>query len=390
MTKFYHPLIENPFTNKDIEIGVKILRSKNLTMASKTIEFEKFFAKKIGSKYAIMVNSGSSANLLALKCITNPLKKNQLKKGDECLVPGLCWSTTFWPILQCNLKPKFVDINMENFCIDLKTIKKNITKKTKAIFMINVLGNCSEIDEIKKFCNKKNIILIEDNCESLGSIYKKKYLGTFGEIGTFSFYCSHQISSGEGGMIVTNSFENYKIIKSLRAHGWDRDLNIKNKKIFNFVNEGFNVRPLEVSAAIGINQFKRLDKLKKIRSKNRNLIINSLKKSSLWNNQLHFFNNNKFLEPSWFGLPLLINNKFLEKKKNYLKYLQKNKIETRPIISGNFLNQECIKNFRLEGFYKKLPITEIVSNSGFFIGIPNKIISKKFLKYLSTKLLSYL
>ncbi len=390
MKKYYHPLIENPFSDKDIQIGIKTLRSKNLTMGAKTFEFEKFFANKIGSKYAVMVNSGSSANLLALKCITNPLKKNSLKKGDECIVPGLCWSTTFWPILQCNLKPKFVDINIENFCIDLKTIRKNTTKKTKAILIINVLGNCSEIDEIKKYCNKKKIILIEDNCESLGSIYKKKYLGTYGEIGTFSFYCSHQISSGEGGMIVTDSFENYKIIKTLRAHGWDRDINIKNKNVFNFINEGYNVRPLEVSAAIGLNQFKRLNQLKKIRFKNRNLIINGLKKSEFWNNQFSFFNNNKFLEPSWFGLPLLINKKFLSKKDKYLKYLQKNKIETRPIISGNFLNQKCIKNFKLQNFYKKLPNTEIVSKNGFFIGIPNKRIDIKFLEFLTTKLLKYL
>ncbi|MDC3099452.1 aminotransferase class V-fold PLP-dependent enzyme [Candidatus Pelagibacter sp.] len=389
MENFNHRLIENPFSNDDIKVGIKTLKSKNLTMGTKTAAFEKLFSKKLGSKYAVMVNSGSSANLLALKCITNHLKKKFLKKGDECLVPGLCWSTTFWPILQSNLNPKFVDININNFCIDLKTIKKNITKKTKAIFIINVLGNCSDIDEIQKFCKRKKIILIEDNCESLGSIYKKKYLGTYGELGTFSFYCSHQISSGEGGMIVTNSYENYKILKSLRAHGWDRDIKPKNKKIFNFINEGYNVRPLEISASIGMNQFKRIDKLKKVRSQNRDLIIRSLKNSENWRNQFKFFDNDSSLEPSWFGLPLVINEKFANKKMKYLNYLNKNKIETRPIISGNFLNQVCMKNSKFKKFYKKLPNTEMVSKRGFFIGIPNKIINNKSLNILSDKLLKY-
>ena len=195
--KQFYPLIENPFSKRDIEMAIKTLKSKNLTMGKETKRFEKFFSKKIGSKYALMLNSGSSANLLALKCLTNPLKKNHIKAGSECLVPALCWSTTFWPIIQSNLVPKFIDVNLKNFSIDLENIKKNLTKKTKAIFLINVLGNCSEIDKIKDFCKKKKIYLIEDNCESLGTKFKNKYLGTFGNFGTFSFYCSHQISSGE-------------------------------------------------------------------------------------------------------------------------------------------------------------------------------------------------
>ena len=132
--KQFYPLIENPFSKRDIEMAIKTLKSKNLTMGKETKRFEKFFSKKIGSKYALMLNSGSSANLLALKCLTNPLKKNHIKAGSECLVPALCWSTTFWPIIQSNLVPKFIDVNLKNFSIDLENIKKKNNKKNKSNF----------------------------------------------------------------------------------------------------------------------------------------------------------------------------------------------------------------------------------------------------------------
>ena len=171
---FNYPLLENAFSAQDISSAIKVVKSKKLTMSKKTTEFEKNFSKFIKSKYCLMVNSGSSANLLAFFTLINPIKKNKLKLGDECLIPALCWSTSLWPIIQSGLKPKFIDVDLKTFSPNLETIKKNITKKTKAIMLINVLGNCSEIDKIKSFAKKKNIYLIEDNCESLGSIYKKK------------------------------------------------------------------------------------------------------------------------------------------------------------------------------------------------------------------------
>ena len=275
--------------------------------------------KKLGLNYCLMVNSGSSANLLALFTLINPKKKNRLKIGDECLVPAVCWATSLWPVIQAGLTPKLIDVDLNSFSINLDLIKKNITKKTKAIMMINVLGNCSEIDKIQKFAKEKNIYLIEDNCESLGSKYKDKYLGSYGDFSSFSFYYSHQITAGEGGMIACKKKEDYDLLKTLRAHGWDRDLTKSKNKKFNFINSGFNLRPLEVSAAIGLNQFKRLSKMMSIRTYNRNKIVNTLQKSNNWNEQFTFFNHKKDLKPSWFGFPLLINSKF---KKNKDKFLQ--------------------------------------------------------------------
>ena len=385
---FKYPLHKDAFTKSDIEEGIKILKSGQLTMSKKTLEFENYFGKKIGAKYCLMVNSGSSANLLALFCATNPAKKNFLKRNVECLVPSVCWSTTLWPVIQAGLKPKMVDVNIDNFCMDLDIIKKNITTKTKAIILVNVLGNCSEIDKIRKFTNKKKIVLIEDNCESLGSRYKNKYLGTYGDFGSFSFYFSHQITAGEGGMIVCKSKEDYNILKSLRAHGWDRDINKKNSKKFNFINQGFNLRPLEVSASIGLNQLKRLNQMMKNRSFNRDLIIKTLKNSKLWNNQFKFFQPIKNLRPSWFGLPLLLNENLANKKKRIIKYLNHNFIETRPIISGNFANQDSLKLFKIKVNKKQLMNSQTIDQRGFFIGLPIKKLSQNNVNRLSKFLLN--
>ncbi len=385
--KFSYPLQADNFSSQDINAGIKILLSGQLTMSKKTKEFEKYFAKKIKTKYCLMVNSGSSANLLAMFCAVNPMRKKRLKIGDECLVPAICWSTTLWPIIQVGLVPKIVDVNINNFSLDLNTIKKNVTKKTKAIMIVNVLGNCDELDKIRQYANKKKIILIEDNCESLGSSYKKKKLGTYGDFSSFSFYFSHQITAGEGGMIACKSEKDYKILKSLRAHGWDREINKKNMNKFNFINQGFNLRPLEVSAAIGLNQLKRLNKMIKIRSFNRNKILKILKNSDEWDNQFDFFEPQKNLKPSWFGLPLLIKKKFIRKKKLFLDFLKKNKIETRPIISGNFANQPAIKLHKIKIDKRKLVNAQEIENRGFFIGLPTKKLDNKSVNILSKLLL---
>ena len=392
MSKYFYPLIENPFTNDDIKKGIEVLKSKQLTLSYQTKKFEKNFSKKIRSKYSLMVNSGSSANLLALQCLINPYRKKRLKKGDEIIIPTLCWSTSLWPIIQSNLKPVFVDVNLETLNIDENEIKNKITKKTKAILLVHVLGNSCNMDKIMEIKKKYNLILIEDTCESLGSRYKNKYLGTFGEFSSFSFYSSHQISSGEGGMICCKDKTDYNIIKSLRSHGWSRGTSFENKiyrknshldKRFIFFNSGYNLRPTEVSASIGNNQFMRIDKLIKIRNINRKKIINKLLNNKVLKNKIDFYGSNKHVTPSWFGLSV----KILQNKKNIKKTLikkhEKNGIETRPIISGNFAKQPATLKYGLSK-KKKYPNTDSVYNRSFFIGLPTKKINNHFL----TKILS--
>ena len=381
-----YPLIDNPFDVNDLMSAISVLLKGKITMAQITKNFEKKFAKYVGSKYALMVNSGSSANLLAFFALINPKNKYKLQKNDECLIPSLCWSTSLWPIIQAGLKPKFVDVDVETLNINLKDLKKKINKKTKALLAVHILGNSSNMQQLSNICKKNKIILVEDTCESLGSKFKNKSLGTFGRFGTYSFYPSHQITSGEGGMIVCNKREDYEILHSLRAHGWDRGLNNKNNKSFNFVNSGFNLRPLDLTAAIGLSQLKKLEKFKSQRISNRNRIITNLKKSKKWKNQFSFIEPIKNLKPSWFGLPILVNKKFIKIKKIFLNKLNKEKIETRPIISGNFLNQPCIKLYKLRTKNEKFLGSQEIEDRGFFVGLPTKKISKEKLNFLTRNL----
>ena len=391
-----YKLLDDAFSKSDIAKGVKVLKSKQITMSKETKTFEKNFAKKIGVKFALMVNSGSSANLIALFSSINPLQKNPLKKGDEVIIPAICWSTSLWPIIQAGLKPIFVDVDLDTLNMSIKDLEKKITRKTKAIMCVHILGLPTDMTKIKSICRKRKLIMFEDTCESLGTTYNKKHLGTFGDYGMYSFYYSHQITSGEGGMVVCGSEKNYNILKSLRSHGWSRDTkfhkNIVKKyksldENFLFINSGFNLRPTDIQAAIGNNQLKRLDKFINIRNENRKKIINCLKKSPKWNGQFNFIMPNKNISPSWFGLAVLVNPLYKDKIKKFLKFINKKKIETRPILSGNFNNQPASKLYNISYKKNSFPISDLIQDTGFFLGIHTKKINSKKLNFLSTNLL---
>ena len=385
-SKHLFPLKDSTFRNKDLIEGIKVIFSKNVTMSTVTKKFENTFSKKIKTPYALMLNSGSSANLLAFQCLINPYRKKRLKKGDEVLIPAICWSTSLWPIIQSGLKPIFVDVNRENFNIDLKDLRKKISKKTRALMLIHVLGISTNMDELMKILKKNKIILIEDTCESIGAKYKNKFLGTFGDFSTFSFYFSHQISSVEGGMICCKSKQDEDIIKSLRSHGWVKELSNQKKmekkykeinKNFFFINSGFNLRPTDIQAAIGLSQFKSLDSFIKIRKLNRNNIIKKITTDKRWNNQVSFVKKKDNSEPSWFGLAMLINKKFIHKKNPILNKLDKLGIENRPIISGNFLKQPALIKYNISQKAKNFPIANYVHDHGLFVGLKNIIMSQE-------------
>jgi len=388
MNKYFYPLIENPYRKSDINEALKVLKSRRLTIGPITDKFQNSFTKKLGSNFSLMVNSGSSANLLALQCLINPYRKKRLKPGDEVLIPSLCWSTSLWPIIQSGLKPKFVDIDLDSLNINLNDLKKKISKKTKAILIVHVLGNCVDMSELMRIVKKHNLILIEDTCESLGTKYKNKYLGTFGDFSSFSFYSSHQISSGEGGMICCKNNDDHEIIKSLRAHGWSRGLK-NEKKIaaankhldsrFIFYNSGFNLRSTDIAASIGLNQFKDIDQFIKKRSINRDKILKIFKKKIKMMKYLSFIDANNHVKASWFGIPILLSKKINRNK--FLNKIEKLGVETRPIISGNFLKQPSIKKYKLNK-KSNFKNSDIVNNHGFFIGLPTSTISDKNIKKL--------
>ena len=391
-----YPLLSNAFSSNDINEGIKVLRSKRITMSKITYKFEKFFARKMGAKYAVMTNSGSSANLLAISCLTNPLSKNKIQASSEVIIPAICWSTSLWPIIQNNLKPVFVDVELGTFNIDIESIEKKITKKTKAIMLVHVLGTSTNMTKLMQIAKKYKIDIIEDTCESLGAKYNNKQLGTFGRFGTYSFYYSHQITSGEGGMILCNDSKDYNVLKSLRSHGWSRDTNLHTnfKKKFNnlderflFIGPGYNVRPTEIQSAIALNQFKRLNQFIKIRNINRNKIINNLKKNDKWKNQFSFVEVESNIKPSWFGLPILINKKYSYVKKEFLNYLSKKGIENRPIISGNFLNQPAATFYNFKSTKNDFKNADEIEERGFFIGLHTNNIKEVEIKYISSCLL---
>tara|TARA_B100000787_G_scaffold109277_1_gene81285 strand:+ start:316 stop:1512 length:1197 start_codon:yes stop_codon:yes gene_type:complete len=391
-----YPLLSNAFSKSDISEGQKILKSRQITMSTKTKLFEKKFAEYIGSKFALMVNSGSSANLLALSLLTNPMRKRKLNSGDEVIVPVVCWSTSLWPIIQHGLKPIFVDIDLNNLNISLDELEKKITKRTKAIFCVHVLGLSADMFKLRQIANKNKLMIIEDTCESFGTKFKNKFLGTFGEAGTFSFYYSHQITSGEGGMITCNNKEDYEILLSLRSHGWAREKFIQKKykknysnldPRFLFINSGYNLRPTEIQAAIALNQFKRKNIFKENREFNRNEIIKRVKSHKKFCNQINFLNVERNINPSWFGLAIFIDKKYSNKKSKYLKYLEEKGIETRPIISGNFVNQPAVKLYKLNKNNEKFKNAQIIEDAGFFIGLHTKKINSKLASYISSNLL---
>ena len=379
--KFFYPLLENPYRPKDINEAIKVLKSNKLTIGSKTFNFEIAFKKKLKLKNSLMVNSGSSANLLALQCLINPYRKKRLKRGDEVLVPSLCWSTSVWPIVQSGLKPVFVDVDIFTLNLDLDDLKKKINKKTKAILLVHVLGNCTDMYELIKIKKKNKLFLIEDTCESLGSKYNNKYLGTFGDFSSFSFYASHQISSGEGGMICCKNEDDYEILKSLRSHGWSRGLKkekkiaTKNKNLdkrFIFYNSGFNLRPTDVSASIGHSQLKDLDTFIEARLINRKNIKKEFTKSKKINQYIHIIEETKNVKPSWFGIPMLLSK--VKNRSKFINKIEKLGVETRPIISGNFLKQPAIKKYKLNTnrIFKN---ADFINNCGFFIGLPTNKLS---------------
>lgn len=373
--KFYYPLTKNNFTNSDISSSYKVLKSKNLTMGRVTKMFEKYFSKKFLNQNSIMVNSGSSANLLIFQALINPQVK-LLKKGDEVLIPAICWSTSLWPIIQSGLKPVFVDIDLETLNISLEDLKRKMTKKTKALMLVHALGNSTDMSLVKIICKKYKLILIEDTCEALGSKFKNKLLGTFGEFSSFSTYYSHHITSAEGGFVSCKNKKYFKILKVLRSHGWEKEIVSKKSNNWKFINSGFNFRPTDITAAIGLNQLKRLNSILFVRKTNFKMITNALIKIDNFNK---FFDllieKKKYKNISWFGIAIKIKNKFLKKRNKILKYLKINGVETRPIISGNFANQPAAKLYKIKSF--KLNNANLIEKSSFFIGIHNQKLRKK-------------
>jgi CDP-4-dehydro-6-deoxyglucose reductase, E1 len=365
-----YPLATNAWDDKELQAIQSVIDKDIYSMGDSVVQFEKDFSKFINRKYCVMVSSGSAANLIATAALFYT-KNPMLKKGDEVIVPAVSWSTTYFPLQQYGLKLKFVDIDLDTLNYDLEALESAITSNTKMIMAVNLLGNPNDFDVINSFIKDKDIFIFEDNCESMGAEYKDKQTGTFGIVSTFSTFFSHHMATMEGGFVATDDEELYHILLSLRAHGWTRNLpqqnQVSNKsddwfeESFRFVLPGYNVRPVEMSGAIGIEQLKKLPSFLKQRRENAKLFV------ELFKDHPDFMIQKDIDNSSWFGFSLIIKPGSNLKRKDVISKLQENNIDCRPIVTGNFTRNEVMKYFDYE-VHQELKNADYLHENGFFVG----------------------
>jgi CDP-6-deoxy-D-xylo-4-hexulose-3-dehydrase len=370
MNEPFYPLASTTWGPEEYEALRIVIASGNFTMGKEVAEYENHFAEYIGAKYAVMTNSGSSANLVMLAA-AKYLRNSILRDGDSVIVPAVSWSTTFYPVHQLGLTLSFVDIDIDTLNIDVEQVEAAINEKTRAILVVNLLGNPANLIDLRDIANKYNLILLEDNCESLGASLEEKKAGTFGLAGTYSSFFSHHISTMEGGITTTDDLAMYETMKSLRAHGWTRDLPNENHvfdktgnhwdDLFRFVLPGYNLRPLELEGALGQTQIKKLDEFVAFRRKNAEYLLNNFHDFKYIKLQ------NENGKSSWFGFSLILKGNLEGKRPHLIKILDKAEIQSRPVVAGNFTLNPVMKYLRHEAL-PPLPNATYVHENGLFVG----------------------
>ena len=371
MKKFRWQLMTNNILQEDKKALLNFIKSTNkFTNGIKVKEFEKKWSKWLGVKYSTFVNSGASANLISLH-ILKELKKNK----TEVILPAFTWNSDVVSVLNAGFKPIFVDIQLKNLALDEEQVKKKINKNTAAIFLTHAMGFPGISSSFLKFIKQRKIFLIEDVCESHGAKLNDKKLGSLGNISNFSFYYAHHMTTIEGGMVCTNSKQIDTIVKMKRGHGLLRDsqndklINKTKRKLkdlnsdFIFLTEGFNLRNNELSAVIGLQQLKRLNKIIKARNANHRLFINNLRKDI-------FFTDFDLKGSSNYAFQLILKKRNKRLFNKVLSVLKNNSIEYRvgSVGGGNQLRQPYLKQYNFKKKYKLLKNTEHMHFYGLYIG----------------------
>ena len=361
-----YPLACDTWDQRELDAIQKVVKSGRYTMGPFVKKFEQEFAKYFRCTDAVMVNSGSTANLLMIA-----LLKLKYKRGGNIIVPAVSWSTTFFPLQQYGFKLNFVDVDRETLNIDPIKVKEAINDDTCAIFAVNLLGNSCDYYSLYHIAREHNLILLEDNCESLGAkTYNYEFCGTFGQLGSFSFFFSHHLQTMEGGMIACRDKDDADYLRSLRAHGWCRDLPDDNKiykktgdkfkDSFTFVTPGYSVRPLEMSGAIGSVQLKKEQEMRTGRIRNANYFQHKFVEMPGIQIQ------KEIGESSWFGFSILLVDEHEGKRDQLVKKLTENGVECRPIVAGNFMSNPVIDY--LDYYNNSCPNADYIHNNGLFIG----------------------
>ncbi len=366
-----YPLTASSWGQEELDAIARVVKSGYFTIGDEVRAFETAFAQHLGKRHAVMVNSGSSANLVSIAALF--YRQNApLQPGDEVIVPAISWSTTYHPLQQYGLHLRFVDVELESLNIDVEKLEAALTPKTRMVLAVSILGNPAKLDVIREFCDRHDLIFMEDNCESLdATLPDGRKAGTLGDLSTFSFFFSHHISTMEGGMVLTDDDELFHLILSLRAHGWTRDLPEDSPlfdrtgddlfEAYRFILPGYNLRPLEFSGAVGQAQLEKLDRMTEIRRTNWQLF------RELFDDDPRFIIQKEYGKSSAFAFTLIIAPETTIKRRTVFDRLQSAGIGFRIITGGCFLAHDVIRHYN----YTEAGTIEnafIAHRRGFFVG----------------------
>jgi CDP-6-deoxy-D-xylo-4-hexulose-3-dehydrase len=366
----FYDLASSSWNREEIDAVKRVIESGRFTMGEHVERFEEAFRAKFGVKHALMVSSGSAANLVGVGALSY-VRDRPLKRGDEVIVPAISWATTYYPLQQYGLRLRFVDIELDTLNMDVSRLEQALTPRTRMVVAVSILGNPCALDTLRRFCDRHRLYLFEDNCESMGASLNEKFTGTFGDIGTFSTFYSHHISTMEGGVLVTDNTALYHVAKSMRAHGWTRDLpddtEIYRKRdedffeAYRFILPGYNARPLELAGAVGVEQLKKLDRMVGLRRRNAALF------QKLFARDERFIIQRENGRSSWFCFTIVLNPSLRIDRAKVMAALKQADIGYRIITGGNFLRHDVIRHFDYD-CVGEIRNADIAHDRGFFVG----------------------
>jgi len=379
---YQYPLASTTWGSEELQAIERVMESGFYSMGEFVAEFESAFASFHGSKFATMVNSGSSANLIAvaglrMKSLGSSGVFNLRDSGTrEVICPAVSWSTTYFPLIQNGFTIKLVDVDVDTFNIDVRQVAAAINEKTVGILAVNLLGNPADLRSLRSIATENDVWLIEDNCESMGAWSNDSYTGTLGDCGTFSFFYSHHICTMEGGMVLTDDSELDEILKSLRAHGWARHIPIEKnfmgqervnqwEENFRFYLPGFNLRPLEMEGAIGIEQLRKFPKLLDNRVQNANTLRRLLESNEIDYKLQQVRPSDK---SSWFTFGFVPKSKRVTvSREDTIRKLEKVGIQSRPLVAGN-IARHPVSNYIELNAHSELVNSDFIHHHGFMVG----------------------
>lgn len=364
------PLATSTWDHREYQALQEVIASGQFTMGAQVRAFEHAFAEAFGSRHAIMVNSGSSANLLMVAAAVLD-DRVDLNPGDEVLVTAVSWATTYYPLAQYGLRPVLVDIDPDTLNIDVEAARRRCGPKTKAVMAVNLLGNPNRFDALQQLADEAGLVLLEDNCESMGATFQDRAAGTFGLMGTFSTFFSHHISTMEGGVVVTDDERLAHTLVSLRSHGWTRNLPADSElrtegvdgfhDLFHFILPGYNVRPLEMSGAVGLHQLEKLPGMVAARRVNADVFRSLM--AGVRGVRLQA----EVGESSWFGFSCVLEGHLAGRRDEVVRALGAAGVQTRPVVAGNFARNPVMRHLDAD-VSVPLPHADDVHDNGLYIG----------------------